>query len=334
MKIVITGATGNVGTSLLEALATDARVDEIVGVARRKPAIAFTKTRFVAADVGEHDLTPHFRGADAVVHLAWIIQPGRDERLLEHVNIGGSGRVFRAALDAGVRTIIHASSSGVYSPGTKHRGVDEAWPRGGIVTSTYSRQKVVVERMLDDLEQEHPGTRIVRMRPTLIFKRKAGSEIKRYFVGPLVPWALLRRGLHLVPDMPQLRFQVVHSTDAAEAYRSALFADVGGAFNIAAREVLDSDALARLFDARKVKVGPKFVRALVHGTFRLHLQPTEPGWFDMALQVPVLNCSRAERELSWEPRYSSAEALLDLVSGIREKAGMRTAPLESAQPHG
>ena len=94
MRIVVTGATGNVGTSVLEALARDERVDEIVGIARRRPEWTNPKTRFVTADVAEADLRPHFAGADAVIHLAWLIQPSRDERELERVNVRGSRKVF------------------------------------------------------------------------------------------------------------------------------------------------------------------------------------------------------------------------------------------------
>src|SRR5690348_13728532 len=132
MRLVVVGATGNAGTSVLDALAGDSDVHSIVGIARRRPTIAFPKTEFVSADVASDDLVPHFRGADAVVHLAWLIQPARDLDLLRRVNVAGSERVFRAAADAGVPAIVYASSVGAYSPGPKDRSVDESWPTGGI----------------------------------------------------------------------------------------------------------------------------------------------------------------------------------------------------------
>src|SRR5215203_4913168 len=97
MRIVVTGATGNVGTSVLEALARDRRVEEIVGIARRKPAWENPRTRFVSLDIAQADLRPHFAGADAVIHLAWLIQPSRDARELERVNVHGSRKVFEYA---------------------------------------------------------------------------------------------------------------------------------------------------------------------------------------------------------------------------------------------
>ena len=152
MRIVVVGATGNVGTSLLESLRSETAVEEIVAVARRAPATTFPRTTFVSADIARADLVPLFRGADAVVHLAWLIQPGRDESVTGAVNIDGSRRLFRAVADAGVPLLVYASSVGAYSPGPKDRFVDESWPTDGTPSSFYSRHKATLERDLDLLE--------------------------------------------------------------------------------------------------------------------------------------------------------------------------------------
>ena len=100
MRIVVTGASGNVGTSLLQALAGEPAVDSVVGVARRRPQLDFPKTEWATADVAESQLLRLFRGADVVVHLAWLIQPTRDRAYLWHSNVEGSTRVFRATCAA------------------------------------------------------------------------------------------------------------------------------------------------------------------------------------------------------------------------------------------
>src|SRR3954463_14011306 len=110
MRIVVTGATGNVGTSVVRALGRDERVTEIVGVARRLPDWRPERTRWVAADVARDDLHPLFDGADPVIHLAGVVQPSRDDAELERVNVGGSRRVFEAAAEVGVPALVHASS--------------------------------------------------------------------------------------------------------------------------------------------------------------------------------------------------------------------------------
>ena len=200
----------------------DPAIERVVGVARRLPRFAPPKTEWVQADITSSPLVPILDGADAVIHLAWAIQPSRDDDALRATNVDGSLRVFDAVSKARVPALVYASSVGAYSPGPKDREVDESWPTDGIETSFYSRHKAEVESILDDFERGEPGVRVVRLRPGLIFKREAATEIRRLFLGPLVPrFAFSKRVLIAVPDIPRLRFQAVHTDDVAEAYRLA-----------------------------------------------------------------------------------------------------------------
>jgi UDP-glucose 4-epimerase len=328
VKLVITGATGNVGTSVLSALRTDTTFDEIVAVARRPAEFDEPRVRFVAADIVHDDLDEIFRGAGAVIHLAWLIQPSRDDRQLHAVNVDGSRRVFEAAARAQVGALVHASSVGTYAPGPKDRAVDESWPATGIPSLFYSRHKAECERLLDILEHEHPQMRVVRLRPGLIFKRGAATEIRRLFAGPLLPSPLVRRELiPIVPDLPRLRFQAVHSLDVGEAYRLAAVGDARGAFNIAADPVIDPDVLADLLGARRVPMQGRFLRAAADITWRLRLQPSPAGWIDLALGVPIMDITRARTELGWNATRSSTESLEELLNGIRDGADSATPPL-------
>jgi UDP-glucose 4-epimerase len=330
MRVVVVGASGNVGTSVLRALAAEPRVDSVLGIARRTPRQRFPKTEWRSADIARSPLRPLFQDADAVIHLAWLIQPGRDKQLLHEVNVEGSARVFRAAAAARVPALVYASSVGAYAPGPKDRAVDESWPTTGIQSSFYARHKAEVERLLDRFEGEHPDTRVVRLRPGLIFKREAASGIRRLFAGPLLPNVLVQRRLiPVVPAHRRLVFQAVHSYDVGEAYRLALVNEhARGAYNIAADPVLDTDELGRALGARPLPVPGALLRGGAALSYRLRLQPSEPGWVDMGLAVPVMATTRARAELGWEPRWSSSDALLDLLEGMREGAGLDTPPLE------
>ena len=326
MRVVVTGATGNVGTSVLRALAADPRVDEIVGVARRPPRWQNPRTRWVTADVVTSPLEPVFDGADAVIHLAWLIQPSHDADALRAVNVDGSRRVFEAAARAGVGALVHASSVGVYSPGPKDRRVDESWPHGGVPSSFYSRHKAEAEHLLDGLDGE---LRVVRLRPGLIFKREAASEIRRLFIGPLLPSPLVHpRWIPVLPLPAGLALQAVHADDVGEAYRlAATSPDARGAYNVAAEPVLDAAELGRVLDARPLPVPSRPVRALAKATWRARLQPTPPGWLDMGLGVPLMDSTRARDELGWAPRHSASDALRELLDGLRRSAGFDTPPL-------
>jgi UDP-glucose 4-epimerase len=328
MKVVITGATGNVGTSVVRAMSRDPDITQIVAVARRAPERSLEGAEFIAADVSSSDLVPLFRGADAVVHLAWLIQPGRDESVTHRVNVEGSRRVFGAVAAAHVPALIYASSVGAYSAGPKDRLVDESWPTDGIPSSFYSRQKSTVERVLDRFETERPGVRVVRIRPGLIFQRNAATEIRRLFIGPFLPARLLDARLApFSPDIAGLRLQAVHADDVADAYRRTVLGDASGAFNVAAEPVIGSAELAQMLGARPISIPPGWVRGAASLAYRLRLQPAEPGWFDMALAVPLMSTERARRELGWMATRSSMEATMELVAGMREGADDRTAPL-------
>ena len=328
MRVVVVGASGNVGTSLLAALAAEPGVDSVLALARRVAELEFPKTEWAHADIATTDLVRHFRGADCVVHLAWVIQPSHDQERMWRTNVEGSARLFRAVKEAGVRNLVYASSVGAYSRGPKDRLVDETWPTDGIRTSFYARHKAEVERRLDRFGREALDVRVVRMRPALTFKREMGAEARRLFLGPFVPNPLLRPGaIPVFPDTPGFRFQAVHSHDVAEAYRLAITGAASGPFNIAADPVLDSREFARLLEARLVRVPGSALRAVTALTWRLHLQPTPAGWIDLALGVPLLDSTRARTELGWAPKRTASEAFLEILAGIREGAGLETPPL-------
>jgi nucleoside-diphosphate-sugar epimerase len=327
MRVVVTGATGNVGTALLRALAEEDAVTSIVGLARRPPEVSAPKTEFRSVDVATDPLEPHVDGADCVVHLAWLIQPSHDRAATWRTNVQGTRRVFAAAAE-GATSLVHASSVGAYGRGPKDRLVDESWPVEGIPTSFYSRDKSDAERMLDDVERIHPGLRVVRLRPSLIFQCAMGRALRKLFLGPLVPRGLADpKRIPFVPDVAGLRFQVTHAEDVADAYRRAIVGGAHGAFNIAAEPVLDPDALAELLGGRKLRLPTGLVRRLVAATWRARLQPTPEGWVDMGLQTPLLDTARARDELGWQPTRSAGETLLELLHGFRDGARAATPPL-------
>jgi UDP-glucose 4-epimerase len=329
MKVVVLGASGNAGTALLRALEAEPAVDEVVAAARRPPERwPSAKTVWRALDVVADPLEPVLARADVVVHLAWLIQPSRDRAQTHAVNVDGSHRVMQAVAAAGVPALVYASSVGAYSRGPKDRQVDESWPTGGVPSSFYSRDKAEVERLLDAFEREQPGVRVVRLRPGLIFQRGAASEIRRLFAGPFLPSRLVDpKWIPIVPRHPRLRFQAVHADDVADAYRRAIVGDARGAFNVAAEPVLDGEALGRLLGARPVPVPAPALRGAAAAAFHLRLTPTPPGWVDMALDVPLMDTTRAREVLGWQPTRDGGSALLELLEGIRTEAGDPTPTL-------
>ena len=332
MRVVVTGATGNVGSAVLRALAAEDAVDEVVGVARRAPdGPAPAKVRWEAGDVLDHDLAATFRGAAAVIHLAWLIQPSRDREATRAVNVDGTARVLDAVAAAGVPTVVHASSLAAYGPAAHpgdDRRADETHPTTGISTSFYSRDKVAAERLLDAFERDHPTVRAVRLRPALIFQRSAAEEIRRYFLGPFWPSALVRPGrLPIAPVPRSIRFQVVHADDVADAYRRAVVdPTMRGAYNVAAEPAITPRRFARVLGGLPLPVPTPALRLAAALTWRSRVQPTPAGWVDLAAQSPLMDTARL-RATGWTPRHDGPAVLLELLAGLRDGAGGATPPL-------
>ncbi|MFI8291622.1 NAD-dependent epimerase/dehydratase family protein [Streptomyces sp. NPDC085614] len=333
LRVVVTGATGNLGTSLVRALAREPRIASVLGLARRRPGLELPRTEWAEVDLSmERDgprLTQYVEDADAVVHLAWAFGPTHDPVATWRTNVLGSLRLFEAVAHARVPVLVHASSVGAYSPGPKTgAGVSESWPTHGWPGAAYTREKAYLERVLDTFERDHPQTRVVRMRPGFLFKAESASEQRRIFAGRYFPGALLRPELlPLVPEFAGLRFQVLHTDDAADAYVRALLRDVRGPFNLAADPVIDGPVLAGLFDSRAVRVPRGAVRGALAAAWRLRMAPASPGLFDALLHLPLLSTERARRELEWEPSATSLEALEAFLRGVRTGAGDATGPL-------
>jgi UDP-glucose 4-epimerase len=337
VRIVVVGATGNVGTAVLRRLARADGVTAVTGVARRVPGPdagePYDGVDWHSIDVGAEDavttLTDAFAGAGAVIHLAWQIQPSHQRRAIRRTNVTGSTHVADAAVRASVPALVVASSVGAYAPGPKDEKVTEEWPATGVPGSSYSRDKADMEAVLDEVELAAPQLRIVRLRPGLVFQRSAASEIGRYFVGPLAPLPLLRPGwLPLVPFDRRLRVQAVHADDVADAYvRAATDDGVRGAFNIAADPVLDGERVAERFAGRAVPVPAGVVRVATSLTWHARLQPTEPGWVSLAAAAPLMATDRAEKELGWRPRHDALSALAELIDGMARGAGTAAPPL-------
>lgn len=340
MRVVVIGASGNVGTALLRRFREDETITSVVAVSRRAPRrpppAPYDVARWEAVDIGapgpDAPVVDRLRevvaGADAVVHLAWLIQPSHDRDLLRRTHVDGTRRLLAAVVAARVPHLVVSSSVGAYAPSYSETPRDEEWEIGGVRTSDYSVDKVAVERLLDEAELRHPMLTIARLRPALVFQRAAGSQIKRYFLGPFVPARLLDGHLPVLPWPAGLRVQAVHADDLADAFRETVVRQARGPFNIAGPGLVRAPDVADVLSRdrwREVPHAP--VRAALNLAWHARLAPIGPGWFDLAASVPVLDTARAQRQLAFRPRYTGVQAMRDLLSGLVRGSGTASPPM-------
>jgi nucleoside-diphosphate-sugar epimerase len=156
----------------------------------------------------------------------------------------------------------------------------------------------------------------------MIVQAQAASEVSRYFFGPYIPQALVRRSLLPVLPLPRgLALQAVHTSDIARAFALACTTPVSGAFNIAAEPVLDHDTLAQLLQARWVPIPARVLRAGVDAAWRARLITIDPGWVDMGMRLPLLDTTRARTELGWTPTRDALSAVDELLDAIPRHEG-------------
>lgn len=331
MRVVVTGASGNIGSATVRELSADGR-HEVVGVARRRPLLPETNVGasvdWHPADVETDDLDAVVDGADAVVHLAWKFQPTHRPEETWATNVIGTRRLLDAVRRRKVPALVCASSVAAYSPVEDDDVVDESWATDGTSAAAYCREKAYDERVLDAFEAEAGNTRTVRIRPAFVFQRSAASEQRRIFGGALVrPWMLDRRRIPLLPLPRGLRMQAVHAEDVARAIVAAVERPVTGPFNLAAPGVLRRDELGEIVGARTVEVPREVVSGALELGWLARIARVPGSLADALLGVPLLSTARARAELGWSPRHTAADAVSAFLSGAAQAAGSELPPL-------
>jgi nucleoside-diphosphate-sugar epimerase len=159
-------------------------------------------------------------------------------------------------------------------------------------------------------------------------QRPAGADLKRLFVGSLVPtWWLTRVPLPFLPMPPRTVSQIVAADDLGDAFWRVLDRRAGGAFNIAGEPVIGPREVAEVLGTRWVPVRIAPVRGLMWLAWQLHLIAVDPGWLDIATTVPLMSTERARTELGWAPTIDSRQALRQAVEGVADEA------VEDGSPH-
>ncbi|SEQ56496.1 NAD-dependent epimerase/dehydratase family protein [Lentzea albida] len=287
MKIVVTGASGNVGSALRRHLDfTDAGVD----------------VRTLSS------LRDSFRGADVVVHLAFAIKPTNRQ-----TNVDGTEHVLAACVKEDVGHLVVASSVAAYAPAERWSRVDESWTLTGIADNTYSAHKV----RLEELVGRYPLPCSV-IRPCGIAQASAAEKIRRWLMSPLLPPRLLP---YLpVPLWNDLRLQLVHADDVARAIVAIVERKALGAFNLASEPVLTAPMIAGRVGAGRLPVPYPVIETLAGATSRLGLQPLTPEWVRMADQAPLVNTTRAREDLKWWPEHDARDVLREVMTAMGGRA--------------
>jgi nucleoside-diphosphate-sugar epimerase len=328
LTVAVTGPTGTFGFGLMPLLQRDDRIERIAGIARRpfEPAEhGWSKMEYRRGDVRKPDtLAEAFRGADVVVHLAFIITGAAPRETIRAINVEGTLNTFRAAAEAGASRFVYASSVAAYG---FHRdnpvGMREEWPVRPAAHLFYAQEKAELEQLLADEAAEHRDLGLYLLRPPIVLGPHAMGA-KRVVPGPLEPLAgrlagLARRGspVPLPVPVPDLPIQFIHEDDVGQAFVLCIHgAGEPGAYNIAGDGILSATEVARELGVVPIPMPAGPVQAAARGIAALPGLPGMPPvteWVEALSHPPIMDTAKAKRELGWSPRYTGVEALRDTL---------------------
>jgi nucleoside-diphosphate-sugar epimerase/putative sterol carrier protein len=323
MKVVVTGGSGQLGSLVLERLLSHPEVERIVSLDLVPPSLPDSRIDWRIADMRDPGLDRHLEGADALVHLAFIVMKPSPPHVMYAVNVEGSRRIFEAAARHGLSRIVYTSSVAAYGiVRDLPNPVVESTPRRRTPVLTYSANKFDVEAYLDSFETEEPGVRIVRLRPGILLGRRIAHVNERF----------LRR--RVFPVVGGGRGPIVWDEDVAEAVVLALTREVRGAFNLVADDPLTGEEVARLAGFRPVRVPPSVFATLSKlSALSLFKDSLDAGWLAAAEMDMVASAEKARRELGWKPRYpTSADVAIALGKHGRTRPSRRVEWFLEAMP--
>ena len=335
LSVAVTGPTGDLGISIVNALERSRRVKKVVGMARRPfdPGDhGWKKTGYRQGDVTDKEsVADLLKGADVVVHLAFAILDAGDAT--RELNVEGSRLVFEEAAHAGVDRVCYASSVAAY--GFRDENPDwltEKVPPRGSPQHHYSQQKAEVEKVLGEALVRHQSLSAYVFRPCIVAGPKARTfleEIPYYRLSEALPGAVM--GLinsmpalkPVIPD-PGLRFQLVHEDDVASAFMAGV-AGRGepGPYNLAAAGTLTLSDVADALGWYSLPVPRASVKATAEALTRLPLVPDSISWLHTVRKPVLMKTARAKQQLRWKPRHTARATLKEMVEAHRAEPSMR-----------
>ncbi len=313
-RALVTGATGGIGISLVQALL--ARGKDVVASGRDVGAgarLATMGAAFRPADLVHEPLEPLLSDVGTVYHLAARSSPWGPSSGFEADNVQATRRMLDAARAAGVRRFVFASTPSIYVERRDRIGLTEDSPVAAHFTCAYARTKYAAERLV--LAADSPDMRTIAVRP----RAAVGPDDRTLF--PRLA-RVARRGRIPMPRGGAALIDITDVRDVAEAFVAAGREDAPGGIgiNVSGGAPLPFGTLAaEICHAAGLPFRPKAVsEPLLDVIARLsemagRLTGREPAITRHAAMAiawsQTFDLAGARRLLGWSPRYRLGETL-------------------------
>ncbi|MSQ13034.1 MAG: NAD-dependent epimerase/dehydratase family protein [Dehalococcoidia bacterium] len=316
LRVAVTGAVGYVGARLVEALAQRDEVERVVAIDVRPLPHPPPKVEVAVQDVAE-PLDQLFRAErpHVVVHLAYLLNPGRDREAARRVNVGGTASVLAACAallqgsgrTEGVKHVVYLSSTSVYGAHVDNPVplTEEQVPRP-VKGFAYSEDKVASERLLAEFATQHPETCVTVLRGPVVMGPHARNFIAQALTKPVMVGVL---GC----DPPM---QFFHEDDLLDLLLHVIRQPKAGVYNFGGEGTVRYSEMVRMSGRPLVRLPAWVLYPLVQALWRLRLQNDSPACGLDFIRWPwVASTEKLRRETGFAARYTSKEALEAFVDG-------------------
>lgn len=297
MKVLVTGSTSHLAQAFLPKLCAAPQVTQVTGIDIRSGNFQHEKFQEVQLDVRDAQLPALLKNQDALIHLAFVVLRGKMPAAEMHeINVSASQRLFDQARDAGISRIIHLSSASVYGSG-EHLNEDS--PLRPLPGFLYAQHKTELETWL---KVHHPH--IICLRPHIILGPHAQPLLK----------TIIRLPFYINLPNPQPQLQCIHEDDVADAMLLSLFSNVHGALNLSAPDSFSLKDITRQHHQLAIPVPFALAWSGLTTAWKWFGTGGEPAWLDGVDKTLTLDCSKAQRDIGWRPRFSSTEAIASVLN--------------------
>ncbi len=326
MKYLITGGSGYIGSRLVELLASREDTERILITDVRPPAVPWPKTTYVEMDIRDAAMEPLLRAEepDALVHLAFILNPMHDEHTMYDIDVNGTQNVLDAASRAGTPHLLVASSTTAYGAWPDNPvPLREEDPVRGMPHYEYARDKTEIDRMCQLWDARHPDRTMTIVRPCIVFGPSVDNYIVRFW--QTAPFVALMDGV-------DAELQYVHEEDVIDALSRLLLERKEGIFNLTGDGTVSLSQAAEITGLKTRRVPFGFYRRLAAFLWGVRFPRAEapPGQLDFLRYPWIASNEKLKQELGWQPRYTSRQAFEAAMQAKGKLAARGPAPPERA----
>jgi len=307
VKLLITGAAGNLGCSLISALsnlaskntlqifATDIKENPFKG--DRNIHYQQFDLRHPEFDRWLEDVRP-----DKIIHLASILQISAQmtREMAYEIDVLATKKLLEMSIKLNVDKFIVTTSGAAYGYYPENKNIiTEQRPTIGNSDYFYSAHKAEVEMLMTEYRDKHPELKQVVFRP--------GAILGPNMLGPVINLFQQKIIVGLIGYPGPFNF--IWSTDVVDYILEAIMSDITGEFNIAGDGTLSMKEIAQHLNKFYLPLPAWLIQAALAIAKPLGLSQYGPEQVKFIKYRPVLSNKKIKSQFKHQPKYSSKKAL-------------------------